>query len=142
MAWWMWLLLGFVLLAVELSTPGGFFFLFFAAGAIVVGLLALAGLATGVWLEWLLFSVLSVAALLLFRKPLLAYIRQKEPSPEVDTLVGEVAVALSDMEIDAVGKAELRGAAWNARNIGAAPLAAGQRCTVESVTGLTLLIKG
>ena len=44
MTWWTWLLLGLVLAALELATPGGFFILFFGLGAIVVGILELLGL--------------------------------------------------------------------------------------------------
>ena len=31
MTWWLWILLGLVLLGLELSTPGGFFIAFFGA---------------------------------------------------------------------------------------------------------------
>ena len=37
MAWWLWMLLGFALIVCELTTPGGFFFLFFGLGAVAVG---------------------------------------------------------------------------------------------------------
>jgi hypothetical protein len=37
MAWWIWVLGGLVLLVAEVTTPGGFFAIFFGAGAILVG---------------------------------------------------------------------------------------------------------
>ena len=37
MGWWLWMLLGFALIVCELTTPGGFFFLFFGLGAVAVG---------------------------------------------------------------------------------------------------------
>jgi membrane protein implicated in regulation of membrane protease activity len=64
MAWWVWLLVGLGLLGFEMLTPGGFFILFFGLGALVVGALAGLGLTEPVWLQWLLFSVLSVGSLL------------------------------------------------------------------------------
>ena len=142
MTWWMWLLAGFLLLLLELVTPGGFFVLFFGAGAIVVGIMAMFGVAGGQALQWLLFSVLSVCALLLFRKPLLERMRRGQPPGEVDSLVGETAVAMSDISAGEVGKAELRGTAWTARNIGDQPVTAGQRCRVEQVDGLMIGIRG
>jgi len=39
------------------------------------------------------------------------------------------------------GKAELRGTAWNARNVGDTPIAESQRCRVERVDGLTLWVR-
>jgi membrane protein implicated in regulation of membrane protease activity len=92
--------------------------------------------------QWLLFSVLAVASLLIFRRPLLEWFRRRSPSKEVDSLVGETAEALEDIAPGRVGKAELRGAAWKAENAGAAPIPRGQRCRVIRVEGLTLYIEG
>jgi membrane protein implicated in regulation of membrane protease activity len=142
MAWWSWLLLGIALLVVELLTPGGFFVLFFGAGAIAVGVLVLVGMAEQAALQWLLFSILSIVALVVFRKPLLARVRGRQPAREIDSLIGETAVALSEIPVDAIGRAELRGSAWAAQNIGSAPVQSGQRCRVERVDGLTLHIRG
>ena len=47
LGWWAWFILGAVLLALELMTPGGFFLLFFGAAAIVVGTLAVRHRRTG-----------------------------------------------------------------------------------------------
>jgi membrane protein implicated in regulation of membrane protease activity len=43
MAWWIWVLGGLVLLVAEVTTPGGFFAIFFGAGAILVGVLKALG---------------------------------------------------------------------------------------------------
>jgi membrane protein implicated in regulation of membrane protease activity len=59
----------------------------------------------------------------------------------VDSLVGESAIVLEDIPPGGVGKAELRGTSWNARNVAKLPLAKAQRCIVKSVEGLTLWIQ-
>lgn len=141
MAWWIWLLLGFFLLLLELLTPSGFYLLFFGFAAVIVGLLTALNLSGPVWLEWLLFSIISVASLLLFRRPLLAKLRPAA-NRDVDSLLGETALALGAIEPGGVGKAELRGTSWNARNVGQNQLASGQRCRVEHVEGLMLWIRG
>ena len=71
MLWWVWILLGFLLLLAELLTPGGLYLLFFGVAAIVVGLLGGLNLIGPPWMQWLMFSILSVVALSLFRRPLL-----------------------------------------------------------------------
>ena len=71
MLWWHWLLLGLVLTALEMAASGGFYIVFFGVAAVIVSLLALAGLAGPLWLQMLLFSALSVASLLFFRNPLM-----------------------------------------------------------------------
>src|SRR5262245_45965180 len=142
MAWWVWVLAGLVLLALELATPGGFFIAFFGVGALIVGALVGAGLVEPGWLQWLLFSVLSVVSVLLFRKPLLEWMKRREPArPAVDTLVGEEAVLTEDLPAGGVGKAELRGTSWSVRSRAASALARGRRCRVEQVDGLTLWVR-
>jgi membrane protein implicated in regulation of membrane protease activity len=140
-SWWLWLLLGFVLLALELMTPGGFYVFFFGLGAISVGLLTALGLAGAPWLQWLLFALISTGAVLLFRKRLQGRL-QVPPGREVDSIVGETAVAKADIGAHEIGMAELRGTAWSARNVSESPIVAGQRCRVERVEGLMLHIRG
>lgn len=140
LAWWLWLLLGFVLLGLELSTPGGFYIFFFGVGAVVVGILSGIGLGGPAWLQWLLFGAISCISLALFRKPLqrrTAVLMNRE----VDSMVGEFAVAMGEIGVEQEGKAELRGTAWNARNVGQSSIATGQRCRVEGVEGLRLDIR-
>jgi membrane protein implicated in regulation of membrane protease activity len=141
LSWWLWLLLGFLLFALELATPGGFFVFFFGVGAVVVALLSAVGIAGPPWVQWMLFGAISAASLLLFRQPLQHRIR-RSPSHEVDSLVGETAVSMDPIGVRQMGRVELRGTVWSARNTGEAAIAAGQRCSVEKVDGLTLNIRG
>lgn len=140
--WWLWLLFGIVLLGLELLTPGAFFLMFFGAGAIIVGLLSAAGLAGPLWMQVLLFAALSLISVFSLRRLLLARLRFTGPEKIVDKLVGETAVALEDLAVDGLGKAELRGSAWSARNVGDSAVPRGQRCTVVRVEGLTLWVRG
>lgn len=140
MTWWYWLFLGLVLAGAEMASPGGFYLLFFGIAALVVGALAGFELVVADWLQWLLFSVIAVLSLLLFRGPLLR-MSQGQKSHPVDTMVGETAVLLDDVPPGQTGKAELRGTTWSARNGGASPLSKGQRAAVTKVDGLTLWLK-
>lgn len=141
MAWWLWALLGIALSILEVHTFGGFFLMFFGVGALLVGLLTALGLETA-WLQWLLFTFLSLVALLLFRPAILRRVQAHTPAVDpVDSLVGEEAIAEDDIAADAVGKAELRGTTWNVRNASPALIARGTRCRVKRVEGLTLWIR-
>ena len=138
MAYWAWLLLGVGLLAIELATPGGFFAFFFAVAGLLVGLLVALGWAGPAWMQWLLFSVISVALLMLLRKPLQARLGLDRKARPVDSIPGEAALALEDIAVGAIGKAELRGTTWSARNGGAGAIVKGQRLRVDRVEGLML----
>jgi inner membrane protein len=142
MPWWAWLALGLGLILLELLTPLGFYLMFFGVGALALGALASLRLPVPLWGEWLLFSGLSVAAMLLLRRPLLARFHRDGQRLAIDSLVGETALALEDLAVGATGRVELRGTTWNARNFGAYPVARGQRCTVEKIEGLLLWVRG
>jgi inner membrane protein len=139
MTWWFWLLLGLVLLAAEALTPGGFVLLLFGVAAVLLGFVAAAEVVTVAWGQWLLFGVASIGLLVGVRLPLLRHLRPAFPK-DVDSITGETAFALSDIAINAFGKAELRGTTWTARNVGASPVTVNERCRVQRVDGLTLYI--
>jgi membrane protein implicated in regulation of membrane protease activity len=138
------MLLGFALLAVEMFTPGLFYFFFFGAGAIVVGTLVGVGVDASVSLQWLLFSIFSVATLLLFRQKLVALLESKNTNVrtgDLDSLVGEVVTLTDNLAPNAIGKAEGRGSSWTVVNGSSEPLSKGQRCRVYLMEGLTLWVR-
>ena len=140
MEWWIWLLLGLLLLLGELLTPGGFYIFFFGIGALVVGALAGMNLAGPAWFQFILFSLVSVLTLWLFRGKLLQLTRVRT-TDVVDSFIGESAVVLEEISVNGVGKAEARGTSWTARNLGDQALARGARCRVERIEGLTIFVR-
>jgi membrane protein implicated in regulation of membrane protease activity len=140
MDWWIWILLGLLLLLSELVTPGGFYFIFFGTAAVLVGVLAGFGAAGPAWFQFILFSTLSLVSLWLFRGKLLK-LTEGSPDRKIDTLIGETAVASDAIAVNGIGKAEMRGTAWNARNIGNKPLTRGERAIVEKIEGLTIFVR-
>jgi membrane protein implicated in regulation of membrane protease activity len=139
MTWWIWVLIGFALLAIEFASTT-LHVAFFGLGALFVALLVGLGWHGPLWAQFLVFTAFSLVALLLIRPPLMRKLKLNE-SKDVDTLVGEHAVAMDDIAIQGFGKAEMRGSSWNAQNVGTGPLKKGQRCTVESVEGLVIRVR-
>ena len=139
MEWWLWLAGGLALIVAELVTPSGFFIIFFGLGAMTVGVLHALHVVESLGAELLLFSILSIVYLLLFRGRLRAMV-QMPSSSSVDTLVGVVATVKEPMSPGVVGRVEVRGAAWSARNTSAVTLDPGQRARVASVDGLLLAV--
>jgi inner membrane protein len=141
MMWWHWLVLGLILVALEMAAAGGFYFIFFGVAALAIALLRLVGLIEAGWLQLLLFSVLSVASLVLFRNPIMRRLHLNPGATDIDTLSGEHGTVLEAMEPAAPGRVEVRGTTWSARNVGGSALARGARCTVVRTERLTLLVK-
>ena len=141
MEWWHWLVLGLILVAAEMAASGGFYVIFFGIAALAIAGLHALDVAGPIWVQLILFSLIAVGSLLFFRGPLLRWMELDKAGKDVDSLVGDTAVPLDDILPGAVGRAELRGAVWSARNQGATSLARGQRCTVVDVNRLMIFIR-
>jgi hypothetical protein len=114
MSWWIWILVGFALLAIEFASTT-MHIGFFAAGAFLVGIAVGLGWNGPLWAQLLVFTVTSLLALLVFRPIVMRKLKlQSGNGPRVDELVGEVATALEEIAASAIGKAELRGSTWSA----------------------------
>jgi membrane protein implicated in regulation of membrane protease activity len=139
MAWWIWVLAAFLLLTIEFFATTAHIG-FFAIGAFLVAILVGAGVPMPLWGQLLTFSISSVI-LLVFVRPIVVRKLGLSVTKNVDALVGEQAVVLSDLAPADEGKAEMRGSTWTARNVGETPLIKGQRCIVEKVVGLTIYVR-
>jgi inner membrane protein len=142
MAWWLWAILGIALVAFEVHLPSGFYIFSFGVGGILVSALAGLGWVESPTLQWLLFTVFSLASLVTSR----FWGTKRRPEPwrrdaEIPDMVGEVAVLSDDLAVGGTGKAELRGTVWTARNAATLPLSKGQRCRVARLEGLTLWVR-
>ena len=145
MLWWHWSILGLSLVGVEILTLGGlgnFYFLFFGVAALMVSGLTWAGLIEAAWLQWFLFAILGIISLLVMKKSL----QNKggiggENELAVDSMVGEMATVLEPLAPQALGKVELRGSTWTARNAGENNLEKNTIAKIVRVEGLTVWIQ-
>jgi inner membrane protein len=139
MSWWIWVLIGVALLTVEFASTTMHLGLF-AVGAFVVSLLVAVGVDLPLWGQLLVFTGVSLFSLLFIRPILVRKLRLHE-TKTVDTLIGEQAVTLDEIGPAGLGKAEMRGSTWSARNVGETVLLRGQRCVVAGVEGLVIHIR-
>ena len=139
MSWWIWVVIGFVLLALEF-TAASLHVGFFAVGAFVVGLLILFGVELPLWGQLIIFTAVSLLAFF-FIRPVLVRKLKLDQKKVVDTLVGEQAIAMEEIPAQGLGRAEMRGTTWSARNVGETGLIRGQRCVVAGVEGLVIHVR-
>jgi membrane protein implicated in regulation of membrane protease activity len=139
MSWWIWVLIGFALLAMEFTTAS-MHVGFFAVGALFVAALVGFGVEMPLWAEILVFTGVSLAAFF-FVRPLIMRRLKLDEKKVVDSLVGEQATAMEEIAVGGSGRAEMRGSTWSARNVGETALMQGQRCTVAGIEGLVLQLR-
>ena len=142
MVWWAWIILGIACIAIEIHFTHDFSLFCVGVSALIVGAITALSARLPDFSQWLVFGALSVAVLLLVRKPLLGrFLPHRGRDADFNYLIGELATPDGDLPANGAGRAELRGSTWTARNGAASDLQKGQRCRVEKVEGLTLWLK-
>lgn len=141
MPWWIWLIGGLALMGVELTAvDAAFYLMFLGAAAVLVGLLELSGIGLPAWGQWLVYAVLAVASLVLFRKRL--YDRLRGHAPGYQSVAGGSLVDVAeDLAVGAETRVRYRGTQWTARNLGPGALPAGAKARVVRAEGAILEIE-
>ena len=141
MTWWLWMVLGAILLGAEMfAIDAQFYLVFMGVSAALVGLAGLLGITLPEWAQWLAFGVISLATFFTFRKSLYKKIRSGAIGfPE--GLSGDTIRIDKEIEPGKESRVEHRGSKWTARNTGSEAIAAGSRAKVVKVDGLTLHVE-
>ncbi len=140
MNWWEWMILGVALLAGEMLTVG-LILLFFGIAALIVGALVAVGVTGAAWTQWIIFAVLSIGLMITLRRHLSKWRGPSTGKQDLNGIIGAVAISENEIAADGVGRVEMRGTTWNARNVAKTPIMPGQRCLVEKMEGLTIFIR-
>lgn len=140
MYWWMWCIIGTVLLALELIVPGGFFMFMLGLGALAVGGLVLVGAPLNESAQYLAFAGLSFVFMITLRKKLSSKFFSSTPDV-TDELTGKEVVMSEAISPGAEGSCDYRGSVWRTINSGSMPLNAGDKAIVEKVDGLSLRVR-
>lgn len=138
MPWWGWIIAGAVLLAAELlAIEAQFYLVLLGVAALLTGLGVAAGLPGQPYAEWALFTVLAMVLMFGVRRQLYGRL-VGSPPPMYESVVGEVATVSETIEPGALGRAQLRGTDWAARNVGRSVLTEGQRARINRVENLVV----
>ena len=133
---WLILLIAFVLAeAATVSVVS----LWFAAGALTALVAALLG--AQVWLQILLFVLVSAALLIALRPVVKKLFTPKLTATNVDAVIGKEGLVLEDIDnVQAVGRVKLGANEWAARSTDGQPIAAGTRVRADRVEGVKLFV--
>lgn len=133
-----WLALLAIFLALEASTVT-MVSLWFAAGSLAALVVTL--LHGPIWLQILVFILVSAVLLLLLRPLVRRYVTPKLTATNTDALIGSsglVSVAIDNLS--SAGQVKLGGMVWTARSTSGAPIAQGTQVVVDRIEGVKAFV--
>ena len=135
-----WLVLLIVLLGVEIVTVG-LTTIWFAGGALAAFLANV--LNAPIWLQIVLFIVVSLLLLLFTRPVMLKAMKSSELKTNVDGLIGVKAKVTETINnLDETGTAVVNGQEWTARNVNPEEvIEAGEIVEIVEISGVKLIVK-
>ncbi len=138
MPWWGWIIFGALLLGSELLiVDAGFYLVFIGIAAAITGLIELSGVGLEPWFQWILFSVIALVFMVLFRKKLYAKLRGSGVGYETGP-AGEIVTVEQALQPGEKGRLAYRGTEWTVVNGSQQAFEQGQHVQISSVEGLTL----
>jgi len=138
MPWWGWMIFGAILFGSELLiVDAGFYLVFIGIAAALMGAIELAGANLEPWLQWALFSIISLVSMVLFRKQLYDKLRGSAIGYNVGP-AGEIVTVEQTLQPGETGRLAYRGTEWTAVNNSDQVMEQGQHVQISSVDSLTL----
>ena len=134
-------LIAFILFVVGEAVTVGLVSIWFAVGSL--GALAAAALGGGLWLQIVIFLLLSALSLMLL-KPLSRkwMAGHKAARTNADRVIGETALVTEDIDNTmATGQVQVDGQIWTARSAHGVVIPAGSRVKVLSIQGVKVMVE-
>ena len=133
--WFILLLIFVVVEAVTVNMVSAWF----AAGSLAAMITAMAG--GKLWLQILLFLVVSGVALALLRPLAKKYFTPRITQTNVDALAGKVCLCVTAIDnLAGAGQVKLGDVEWSARSTNGEPIAAGEQVRIDRVEGVKVYV--
>jgi len=128
-----------ILFGIVEAATAGLVSIWFVAGALVALVAAFVG--APLWLQIVLFLLVSAAALALTRPLLKKITTAKAEATNADRVLGEIAKVTETIDNEnSVGAVYVDGKTWTARSVDETVIPAGSRVRIESMQGVKLLV--
>jgi membrane protein implicated in regulation of membrane protease activity len=137
MTYTFWIVLALIFFAIEILTPGVFFFACLGIGALG-GCLATA-FSNNEAVAWVSFAVVSIASVFLLRPFAIKYLSKGLKKSNVDALIGQKAWVTEAITPPALGMVKIIGEIWRAQSTEDIPVETW--VIVEKVEGTRLIVK-
>ena len=133
-----WVIIGVLMMIIEIFAVS-FFFLFFGVGALVTALFSWIGITDSLTIQLVIFSIVSAASMLIFRKKLRESFNAK--GGNYNEFEGEKATVVSPISPNSDGKVFFRGADWIAYSDGSVEIPINSHVSIKKADGIRLLVE-
>ena len=135
---YLWIVLAIAFLIVEFGTVT-LVSVWFVVGALAA--LAAYYLGAALWLQVLIFAVVSLVMLLLLRPFLRKFVDPHKVPTNVDAVIGKEALVTEEIDnLLGIGAIKIGGVLWTARSASGAHIPVGTVVTVQAVEGVKALV--
>ena len=133
-----WFVLTVILLIAEAATVT-VISLWFAAGTLAAMVTALLG--GTVWIQTLVFVLVSAAALTALRPLVRKHLTPKLTATNIDSVIGSVGIVTGTIDnLTATGQVKLNGMEWSARSSSGDTLEVGTKVRVDKIEGVKVFV--
>ena len=133
-----WFVLTVILLIAEAATVT-VISLWFAAGALAAMVTALLG--AGLWVQAVVFVLVSAAALTALRPLVRKHLTPKLTATNIDSVIGSVGIVTGNIDnLNATGQVKLNGMEWSARSTSGETLEVGTKVRVDQIEGVKVFV--
>lgn len=140
MATIVWLLIVAIMLIIEIFTMG-LTTIWFSFGAVVAAVAS--GFSAPLWLQIVLFCVVSVGVMILVRPYAIKIQNKNQVKTNIDEYIGQEAVVIAEINNQmGTGKVRYRGIEWTARSTTDEIIPVDEVVVIEQVSGVKLMVTG
>jgi membrane protein implicated in regulation of membrane protease activity len=137
--WWLWIVLGVLLIIGEIFTAG-FFLIWFGIAAIIAGVLAFFELSP-VW-QGVAFVIISAILLAGTRRLADKFTKKQPPGIGADRFIGKIGVVLEEIDNDKnTGRVRVEEDQWRADSLKGDIIPEGSKIQVMKLEGTHLVVK-
>lgn len=133
-----WIIIAIVCGAIEIFSAG-FWFVWLAFSALIVALGAKLSLLVTLESQLLVFALVTLLFIIFARPLIMKFIKTNERVSNVDALIGQHAVTLSEISPFQFGQVKLKGEVWTA--ISDEEIEADTKVVVEAIEGVKVKVK-
>ena len=133
-----WLIVAIASIVIEIITLGNLICIWFAIGALVSAILAWLKVYTAI--QYIVFFVASILAMLIIRPLAAEYLRGNTVPTNADRLIGKTGVVTKDITSDSCGEVLVMGVRWSAISVDNTAIKTDTKVKIMAIDGVKLMV--